>query len=86
MAQIKSLLGHASLEVAKGKRTCHRNRRKHRILKGESFLLVRSGRFDRKNYCRECALPMIQKAQEDVNGLRAALAPAPGATPDNTPP
>jgi hypothetical protein len=75
MAQIKNLLGHATVEVAKGKRICHRNRKKHGILEGEVFLLVCSGRFNRKNYCRGCALPMIEKAQEDLNGLRAAVAP-----------
>jgi len=81
MAQVKNLLVHAVLEVAERQRICHRNRRKHRILKGEPCLVVHSGRFESKNYCRECALPMLEKAQEDLGGLRAALAAKPVAIP-----
>jgi hypothetical protein len=82
MAQIKKLLSHAVLEVAERLRVCHRNRRKHKIVKGETCLVVRSGRFESKNYCRECALPMLEKAQEDLGGLRGGFASTqPGSPP-----
>ena len=82
MAPVKKLLGHAVLEIAERQRICHRNRRKHAILKGEACLVVQSGRFERKNYCRECAVPMLERAAEDLGGLRAALAPSSSAGRD----
>jgi hypothetical protein len=78
MAQIKKLLGHVVLEVAERQRICHRNRRKHKILKGEACVVVRLGRFESKNYCRACALPMLEQVQEDLGSLCAGLAPNPG--------
>jgi hypothetical protein len=79
MAQIKNLLGHATLEMAKGQRICHRNRKAHKIMNGEAFLLVRAGRFEEKNYCRECAVPMLDKAKQEVGALLAGLALEPRA-------
>jgi hypothetical protein len=73
MAKIKRLLGHAVLEIAERSRVCHRNRLKHKISKGEICLVVSMGRFDSKNYCRVCALPMLEKADEDVRLLLARL-------------
>ncbi len=78
MAQIRRLFGHVALEVAKLQRICHRNRQKHKILKGEACLVVRSGRFESRNYCRACALPMLEQVQEELGSLCAGLAPNAG--------
>jgi hypothetical protein len=78
MAQIKRLLGHVALEVADRQRICHRNRRTHKIHKGEACLVVRSGRFESRNYCRACALPMLDQVREDLGSLGVGLAPAKG--------
>jgi hypothetical protein len=83
MAQVKRLLLHVAVELAERRRTCHRNRRKHVITTGMACLAVFEGpRGTRRNYCPECALPILRLAQEDVTALVRALEagePAPGA-------
>ncbi len=74
MAQVKKLLLHVAVELAERKRTCHRNRRKHVILKGTACLAVFEGpRGTRRNYCAECAGAMLTLAQDDLTGLSRAL-------------
>ena len=65
MAQVKRLLRHATVELAAGKRKCHRDK-KHSIREGERFLHVRTGTFERKNYCATCARPMLEVAGKDL--------------------
>ena len=71
MAKVREILGHVSVETAKGKRICHRNRRSHSIAKGEVFLAIRdpaSG--GSKNYCVACAAPILAQAGGDLERLR----------------
>lgn len=74
MAKVREILGHVSVETAKGKRICHRNRRAHSIAKGEPCLVIRepaSG--GSKNYCVACAAAILARAAEDLAALRRAF-------------
>jgi len=74
MAKVRDVLGHVSVETAKGKRICHRNRRSHSILKGEVCLVIRepaSG--GTKNYCVPCAAAIVERAAAQLLGLQHAL-------------
>jgi hypothetical protein len=74
MAQVKRILLHIAVELAERKRTCHRNRRKHIITKGTAHLAIFEGpRGTRRNYCPECAGPILNLAQADLTGLIRAL-------------
>ncbi|MCB9610424.1 MAG: hypothetical protein H6716_27800 [Polyangiaceae bacterium] len=74
MAKVRDVLGHVSVETAKGKRVCHRNRRSHSILQGEVCLVIRdpaSG--GSKNYCAPCAAAIVERAAAQLRGLQQAL-------------
>ncbi len=55
MPAIRRILGHVSIEIAKVRRKCHRNPKKHKICRGEACLVVRDGNGNGKNYCSDCA-------------------------------
>ena len=61
MPRIRDILVHVSVEVAVKKRKCHRSGGKHDVLAGEFCLVVREG-LRRKNYCRECSAPILERA------------------------
>jgi len=74
MAKIRQVLNTISVEEAKKKRICHRNRSKHSIAGGERCLVVRdpaSG--GKKNYCVECGNAIIDIAADDLARLRTQL-------------
>lgn len=74
MAKVREILGHVSVETAKGKRICHRNRRAHSIAKGEPCLVIRepaSG--GSKNYCVSCAAAILKCAEADLKRLHQHL-------------
>lgn len=74
MAKVREVLGHVSVETAKGKRICHRNRQSHSIAKGEACLVIRepaSG--GSKNYCGACAAAILDRAIRDLSALRRAI-------------
>ncbi len=75
MAKVRQILKHVSVEIAKGSRRCRRNRN-HAILAGEPCLVIRddAGPWSR-NYCRECALPILKLCAADLRGFRDVLYP-----------
>lgn len=77
MPQIKSVLGHVSVETAQRKRICYRHRAgktAHDIVKGETCLVVQGTDGSHRNYCRDAAGDILRKAQTDLNTLKSALA------------
>lgn len=63
-----------SVETAKRRRICHRNRNKHSIAANTKCLVVKdpaSG--GSKNYCRHCAADILARAETDLAALRSEL-------------
>jgi hypothetical protein len=74
MAKVKQILKHVSVEAAQRKRKCFRKPNAHEITKGEFCLVIKDGASGGKsNYCPECAEPILEQAQGDLNRLRAEL-------------
>lgn len=76
MPQIKSVLGHVSVQVAQRKRICYRHRAgnaAHDIVKGEECLVVHVADGGDRNYCRDAAADILGKAQADLEELKKAL-------------
>ena len=74
MAKVRQLFNAANIETAKRKRICHHNRRKHQVLAGEKCLVLRDATSGgSKNYCVECATAILDRAQDDLNDLRAKV-------------
>jgi len=73
MAKIRDILIDVAVTTAVRKRKCHRNA-KHAIRAGEDFLSVRekSG-FGSKNYCKECAQPILDLAKNKLSGITNKL-------------
>jgi hypothetical protein len=72
MPKVKQVLKHVSVEPALAKRKCYRKPTKHQITKGEICLVVKDSGSS-SNYCPECAEPILDQAQEDLDRLRAEL-------------
>lgn len=84
MAKVREILGHVEVQTAERRRICHRNREAHVISKGDACLVIReAGSNGRKNYCRECAEDIIERARRDLGELRAALGMAMEGGHDN---
>jgi hypothetical protein len=73
MAKIRSILGACSIQIAQHRRTCYRDRNNHTIAKGTACLVIRNATSGSKNYCRQCALAILDKAADDLASLRQAL-------------
>lgn len=73
MPAVRRILGHVSIEIAKAKRKCHRNPKKHKICRGEACLVVQDGNGNGKNYCSDCAPAILQLAQADLDDITARL-------------
>jgi hypothetical protein len=74
MPKVKQIMKHVSVEEALRKRKCHRKPTAHTIAKDEVCLVVKdeaSG--GSRNYCSECAEPILDQAQDDLDTLRAEL-------------
>lgn len=75
MAKVRRVLGACSIETAKRRRVCHRNRKKHSIPMGTCCLVIKdpvSG--GSKNYCPDCAMAILDTAADDLEQLRQAFA------------
>ena len=85
MAAIRRLLVHVRIEVADRRRKCRRNKG-HAIAKGTAHVAVyEAPRGNRRNYCFECALPIFDRAEEDLTALRAGLSSGTPYPDDGTP-
>ncbi len=74
MPAIRKVLGQVSVETAEKRRKCHRKPGKHSIAKGDNCLVVRGGPYNSpKNYCKECAPEILDKAQADLAKLRRGI-------------
>jgi hypothetical protein len=75
VAKIRELLIAASIDTAKRKRICYRNRRAHSIAAGERCLVIKNsgGTGGSRNYCAECAAAILDRAQGDLDALRHGL-------------
>ena len=73
MPAVRRLFKHARIETAVRQRKCHRKQNEHEILKGDICLVIRDPDGRDKNYCIECAMPILDRAQKDLNGLAACL-------------
>ncbi len=64
MPKIRDILSHVSVEVAKAKRICHRNRKEHSISKNTACLVIRDAATGgAKNYCPACAPEILDQAK-----------------------
>ena len=74
MPQVRKILGACSVETAKKRRICHRDRKGHSIERDTACLVIKdpvSG--GSKNYCPEHALAILDQAADDLRALREAL-------------
>lgn len=69
MAQVRDIISHVDVEYATNRRKCHHSRGKHAISGGQACLAITDHMGGRKNYCRECALEIIQKAEAKLATL-----------------
>ena len=64
MPKIRDILSHVSVEVAKARRICHRNRKEHSISKDTPCLVIRDAATGGgKNYCPACAPAILGQAK-----------------------
>jgi hypothetical protein len=74
MPRARHVLKDVSLEVAQRRRKCYHQPTKHQIERGEPCLVIRNPSGEGgKNYCRDCALEILQVAADDLQRLRDAL-------------
>ena len=73
MPAVRRILGHVSIDIAKAKRKCHRNPKKHTICRGEACLVVKDGNGNDKNYCSDCAPPILERAKADLDDITDRL-------------
>lgn len=73
MAKVRQLFNPVSVETAKKKRICHHNRKNHEILKEEKCLVIKDANGGKRNYCVHCAAAILDRADADLDGLRADL-------------
>lgn len=67
-----NILNHVLIEVAQKKRRCHHNG-SHEILKGSACLVVVGDRGNKRNYCPECAKPMLEAAEQKLAAFTGGL-------------
>ena len=71
---IRDILVHVAVKEAGAKRRCYHSRGKHFIAKGEFCLVIRNnGSLGSKNYCQQCAAPILQLARERIVEVEASL-------------
>lgn len=73
MAITRDILKHVKAEVAERQRKCHHSRGKHVVAKDDSLLAVYDERGARKNYCRVCAVAILEGAAAKLKNLRDKL-------------
>ncbi len=74
MPKLKRLLVSACFETAQRRRHCSRNQ-EHVICQGDKCLVIKEN-MSKNNYCMECAVLILQKAKEDLDGLTRELGTA----------
>ena len=67
MPSLKRLLVSACFETAQRRRQCSRNKG-HVICRGDKCLVIKEN-MAKNNYCMECAVLILRKAQEELDGL-----------------
>ncbi len=73
MRAARDILKHVSIEAAKAKRRCHRDK-KHTIAKGQLCVVVRESNFlGSKNYCIVCSQSILNAAGNKVQSLTTEL-------------
>jgi hypothetical protein len=72
MPKVKQVLKHVSVETAQRRRKCYRKPTKHAIEAADICLVVVEAGIKR-NYCPECAEPILATAEDDLNQLRGQL-------------
>lgn len=77
MSVIRDILGHVEIQTAAAKRTCHHNRKKHGITKGQRHLAIFNGDGERKNYCLLCAMEILNLAETKLLGMKQEIMPPP---------
>ena len=71
--RIRGLLNHVKIETAIGTRECGHSSI-HKITKGQVHLAVYSGQpKHRDNYCRDCAKPILDRAQQQLDQIRSQI-------------
>lgn len=73
MAAVRDIITHVEVEVALGKRICHRNRKQHSVAAGQKCLAVHEHDGGRKNYCLPCALEILTKAKAKLLTLEQEI-------------
>ena len=74
MPKVREVLKHVSVETAQRKRKCYRKPAAHEIAMGELCLVIKDGASGgSSNYCPECAAPILDQAQSDLDRLRNEL-------------
>jgi hypothetical protein len=74
MPKVRNVLKHVSVEPAQRKRRCYRKPAAHEITNGELCLVIKdSASGGKSNYCPECAEPILEQAQKDLDRLRVEL-------------
>jgi hypothetical protein len=71
MPKVRDILVHVTVEEAVRKRKCHRSGA-HRVAAGEVCLVVREA-LGHKQYCRECAAPILDLAAARLAEIRKAV-------------
>lgn len=72
MPPTKRILKHVRVEQAARKRKCHRNA-DHEIEGGDKSLAVYDDLGGRRNYCPDCAKPIVDQAQAEIEKIRKDL-------------
>ena len=72
MAKHKSLLHRVNIEPAKHRRKC-KHKSDHVIRQNEISLVIREGQYQRRVYCRECGLRMIETAKASLTEIERSL-------------
>lgn len=72
MPTIKNILNHVLVEIAARRRRCHRTSG-HAIVKGQVCLVVVDDRGSKRNYCPDCAKPILVEASRRLAEYSADL-------------
>ena len=72
MSKVRNVAKHLVLEVAKGSRQCHTNKR-HTIQPGDLHLAQYIQPGIRENICRLCAGAVLRRAAKHLENLRERL-------------
>lgn len=76
MPQIRHVLGHLTIEIAAGKRACHRHKtgaHAHDIMRGETCLAIDTPIMGKQSYCADAGREILAQAKADLEALIRAL-------------